>query len=41
MLDAYLTKSLLKALPKHNSGFQLMFVGDPDQLPSVGPGKSL
>jgi len=38
MLDATLAYSLLKATP---DGAQIVFVGDPDQLPSVGPGNVL
>lgn len=38
MLDISLTSSLLKAVPK---GCQLLFIGDADQLPSVGPGNVL
>lgn len=38
MLDVHLTKHLLAALPKHCG---LLFVGDVDQLPSVGPGNVL
>ncbi|HSV75269.1 MAG TPA: ATP-dependent RecD-like DNA helicase [Chthonomonadales bacterium] len=38
MLDAMLAHSLLKAAP---DGAQIVFVGDPDQLPSVGPGNVL
>jgi len=38
MLDISLTASLLKALPSH---CQLLFIGDPDQLPSVGAGNVL
>lgn len=35
MVDILLMQSLLRALPKH---CRLILVGDPDQLPSVGPG---
>ena len=35
MVDVLLMQSLLKALPPH---CRLILVGDPDQLPSVGPG---
>ena len=38
MCDTYITKSLLKAL---NSGTRIIFVGDKDQLPSVGAGNVL
>ena len=38
MLDMVLTYSLLKAVPEHA---QVVFVGDVDQLPSVGPGNVL
>ncbi|MGL4208308.1 MAG: AAA family ATPase, partial [Candidatus Adiutrix sp.] len=38
MLDLSLTNSLIGALPHHA---RLIFVGDPDQLPSVGPGRVL
>jgi len=38
MLDMVLTYSLLKAVPE---GAQVIFVGDVDQLPSVGPGNVL
>lgn len=38
MLDITLSASLLAALPKEG---QLVFVGDADQLPSVGPGNVL
>ncbi len=38
MLDMVLTYSLLKAVP---DGAQVVFVGDVDQLPSVGPGNVL
>ncbi len=38
MLDISLTASLLKAVPEH---CQLLFIGDPDQLPSVGAGNVL
>ncbi|KQL53452.1 hypothetical protein AN964_08055 [Heyndrickxia shackletonii] len=35
MVDTWLAHQLLKALPDH---IQVIFVGDEDQLPSVGPG---
>ena len=38
MLDISLTASLLKAVPPHG---QVLFIGDADQLPSVGPGNVL
>ncbi len=38
MIDVYLANALLKALPLHAS---VLFVGDIDQLPSVGPGSFL
>ena len=38
MLDINLTASLLKAVPSHN---QVLFIGDADQLPSVGAGNVL
>jgi exodeoxyribonuclease V alpha subunit len=38
MLDTVMTFSLLRALPPH---CQIVFVGDVDQLPSVGPGSVL
>jgi exodeoxyribonuclease V alpha subunit len=38
MLDISLTASLLKAVPAHS---QLLFIGDADQLPSVGAGNVL
>ncbi len=38
MLDISLAASLLKAVPK---GAQVLFIGDPDQLPSVGAGDVL
>ena len=38
MLDISLTASLLKAVP---AGCQLLFIGDADQLPSVGAGNVL
>lgn len=38
MVDTWLAHQLLKALPKH---VQIVFVGDQDQLPSVGPGQVL
>ena len=38
MLDVSLSASLLKAVPR---GCQLLFIGDPDQLPSVGAGNVL
>ncbi|MBS4222531.1 SF1B family DNA helicase RecD2 [Lederbergia citrea] len=38
MVDTWLAHQLLKALPNH---IQVIFVGDEDQLPSVGPGQVL
>ncbi|MNR71567.1 ATP-dependent RecD-like DNA helicase [compost metagenome] len=38
MVDIYLFRSILKALPAH---CRLLIIGDVDQLPSVGPGKVL
>jgi len=38
MVDIYLLKSLLNAV---SSGTKLIFIGDSDQLPSVGPGNVL
>jgi exodeoxyribonuclease V alpha subunit len=38
MVDIWLAYSLSKALPEH---IQIIFVGDEDQLPSVGPGQVL
>jgi exodeoxyribonuclease V alpha subunit len=38
MLDLHLTYSVLRAVP---DGSQVIFVGDVDQLPSVGPGNVL
>jgi exodeoxyribonuclease V alpha subunit len=38
MLDIHLTRSLLRAIPTKAS---VLFIGDPDQLPSVGPGSVL
>jgi exodeoxyribonuclease V alpha subunit len=38
MLDINLSASLLKAVPKHS---QVLFIGDADQLPSVGAGNVL
>lgn len=38
MIDTYLMYSLLKAIPKHA---RVIFVGDINQLPSVGPGNVL
>ncbi len=38
MVDTWLAHQLLKALPKN---VQILFVGDQDQLPSVGPGQVL
>jgi exodeoxyribonuclease V alpha subunit len=38
MVDILLLSRLVKALPEHSS---LLFVGDADQLPSVGPGSVL
>jgi len=35
MIDVFLAASLFKALPSHGS---LVFIGDPHQLPPVGPG---
>ncbi len=35
MLDIWLANQLFRAIPK---GMQVILVGDPDQLPSVGPG---
>ena len=39
MLDINLAASLLKAIPQEN--VQVLFIGDPDQLPSVGAGNVL
>lgn len=36
MVDTWLANQLLKAVPDH---MQVVFVGDEDQLPSVGPGQ--
>lgn len=36
MVDTYLFRSLIRAVPSH---MQVVFVGDKDQLPSVGPGQ--
>ena len=36
MLDIWLTRSLLRTIP---DGADVVFVGDVDQLPSVGPGR--
>lgn len=36
MVDTWLANQLLKAVP---TGMQVIFVGDEDQLPSVGPGQ--
>ncbi len=38
MVDIFLFESLLKAIPR---GASIVLVGDPDQLPSVGPGQVL
>lgn len=38
MVDIFLFNSLLKALPQHAS---ILLVGDPNQLPSIGPGMVL
>ena len=38
MIDTYLMYSLMKAIPNHT---RVVFVGDIDQLPSVGPGNVL
>lgn len=38
MIDIFLFRSLLKAVP---NGMKILFVGDRDQLPSVGPGQVL
>lgn len=38
MIDIYLLSSLLRAVP---NGMKILFVGDRDQLPSVGPGQVL
>jgi exodeoxyribonuclease V alpha subunit len=38
MLDITLTQQLLKAIPSHAA---VLFLGDSDQLPSVGPGRVL
>ena len=38
MVDTWLAHQLMKALP---SDIQILFVGDQDQLPSVGPGQVL
>ncbi|MEC5187279.1 ATP-dependent RecD-like DNA helicase [Geobacillus thermodenitrificans] len=38
MVDTWLANHLLKAVP---NGMQVIFVGDEDQLPSVGPGQVL
>ena len=38
MVDIFLFNSLLKAIPTHAS---ILLVGDPDQLPSIGPGMVL
>lgn len=38
MLDTWLANTLLKAIP---NSMQVIFVGDKDQLPSVGPGQVL
>lgn len=39
MIDVHLMQSLLRAIPKHHT--RLLLVGDPWQLPSVGPGDVL
>src|SRR5699024_3500432 len=38
MVDVWLANNLFKAIPSH---MQILFVGDEDQLPSVGPGQVL
>ncbi|GAB6934344.1 ATP-dependent RecD-like DNA helicase [Calditerricola yamamurae] len=38
MMDIWLTNQLLRAVPR---GMRVLFVGDADQLPSVGPGNVL
>ena len=38
MVDTWLANTLMKAIPE---GMQVIFVGDKDQLPSVGPGQVL
>jgi exodeoxyribonuclease V alpha subunit len=38
MIDIFLFRSLLRAVP---NGMKILFVGDRDQLPSVGPGQVL
>lgn len=38
MVDTWLANQLLRAVPEH---MQVMFVGDKNQLPSVGPGQVL
>ncbi len=38
MMDIWLANQLLRSVPK---GMQVLFVGDQDQLPSVGPGNVL
>jgi len=38
MIDTYLTLALLEALPNHA---RCIFIGDSDQLPSIGPGNVL
>ncbi len=38
MLDIWMANQLFKALPEN---IQVIFVGDEDQLPSVGPGQVL
>ena len=38
MMDLLLAQALLQAVPP---GAHLLLVGDPDQLPSVGPGNVL
>jgi ATP-dependent exoDNAse (exonuclease V) alpha subunit len=42
MLDVYITRTLLRALPSPaDRRVFVLFVGDADQLPSVGPGRVL
>ena len=38
MLDVHLAAAVLRAVPKT---MQVLFIGDPDQLPSVGAGNVL
>lgn len=38
MVDTWLANTLLKSIPNN---MQVIFVGDKDQLPSVGPGQVL